>query len=515
MEGMNVPLTIYKTFVSRLLIMYALSTGLAIATVGGLMIFMPFSLDRQEHHIIIGILVISICIMLILEWLVFKLQLKPIRIAFLEGVESYQSYQSVYFRTHRFPEFAAKRILGPHLFGLMLPMVSLTLLSIHMGRLSIPYYYIVLVFFTGVLIVCMLTLIEFYLTYYFIRPVLLELSTRSHAQFGKELSLGGRVFIPLKLKLRWSFFLMGAFPVLLYSLSLQFGTEGWELGRVTSWYWAIGVLTVGLGYSFIGSRLLAREIVMPIQHLYERMSDVQIGYMQTSASDLFSDEFSRLVWGFNHMLRGINVQHARNNQLVESYFATLAAALDARDPYTAGHSLRVADYAVLIGKLAKLREEELNELRKSALLHDIGKIGIRDSVLLKEGKLTDEEWVQIKDHPVLGETILRQIEPASFMASILPGVRSHHERYDGRGYPDGLQGEDIPLFGRIIAVADAFDAMTSDRPYRAGLDSQKALGILEEGRGTQWDPYFVALFVEYMQKDSFEEQNLDIRRTSP
>ncbi|WMT41544.1 hypothetical protein RE628_03115 [Paenibacillus sp. D2_2] len=212
MEGMNVPLTIYKTFVSRLLIMYALSTGLAIATVGGLMIFMPFSLDRQEHHIIIGILVISICIMLILEWLVFKLQLKPIRMAFLEGVESYQSYQSVYFRTHRFPEFAAKRILGPHLFGLMLPMVALTLLFIHMGRLSIPYYYIVLVFFTGVLIVCMLTLIEFYLTYYFIRPVLLELSTRSHAQFGKELSLGGRVFIPLKLKLRWSFFLMGAFP---------------------------------------------------------------------------------------------------------------------------------------------------------------------------------------------------------------------------------------------------------------------------------------------------------------
>ncbi|WMT41545.1 HD-GYP domain-containing protein [Paenibacillus sp. D2_2] len=302
---------------------------------------------------------------------------------------------------------------------------------------------------------------------------------------------------------------------MLYSLSLQFGTEGWELGRVTSWYWAIGVLSVGLGYSFIGSRLLAREIVMPIQHLYERMSDVQIGYMQTSASDLFSDEFSRLIWGFNHMLRGINVQHARNNQLVESYFATLAAALDARDPYTAGHSLRVADYAVLIGKLAKLREEELNELRKSALLHDIGKIGIRDSVLLKEGKLTDEEWVQVKDHPVLGETILRQIEPASFMASILPGVRSHHERYDGRGYPDGLQGEDIPLFGRIIAVADAFDAMTSDRPYRAGLDRQKALVILDEGRGTQWDPYFVALFVEHMQKDGFDEQNLDIRRTSP
>ena len=515
MEGMNIPLTIYKTFVSRLLFMYAIGTLLAIATVGGLMIFMPFSLERQERQIIIGILAISTCIMLILEWLVFRLQLRPIRAAFHEDVESYQTYQNVYYRTHRFPELAVKRIIGPHLFGLILPMIGLTVLFIHLGRLSIPYYYIVLVFVTGILIVGMHTLIEFYSTYYFIRPVLLELSARTYAQFGKELSLGGRVFFPLKRKLRWSFFLMGAFPLLLYSLSVQFGVEGWDLGRVTSWYWAIGVLTVGLGFSFIGSRLLTREIVMPIQHLYERMSDVQIGYMHTSASDLFSDEFSRLVWGFNHMLRGINVQHARNNQLVESYFATLAAALDARDPYTAGHSLRVADYAVLIGKLAKLSEEEINELRKSALLHDIGKIGIRDSVLLKEGKLTDEEWEQVKDHPVLGETILRQVEPASFMALILPGVRSHHERYDGRGYPDALKGEDIPLFGRIIAVADAFDAMTSDRPYRAGLDRQMALSILEEGRGTQWDPYFVALFVERMRKDGFDEYTSDIRRTSP
>lgn len=498
-------MTVYKTFVSRLLLQYVVGAVIAIVTIGGLMIFMPFSLSQQECYLIIGILAFSVCTMLVLEAIILKRQIKPIKLAFLEGVDSFQSMQNVYFRAHRYPELAARRILGPHLFGLMLPLVGLTLLFIHTGQLSIPYYYVMLVFVTGALIVGMHTLIEFYLTYNYIRPVLTELCTQSFTQFGRELSLGGRVFIPLKRKLRWSLFLMGAIPLLLYGLCVQFGVEGWNMGRITSyWYWALGILGIGLVYSFIGSRLLTREIVLPIQHLYERMSDVQIGHMHTGASDLFSDEFSRLVWGFNHMLRGINVQNARNNQLVESYFATLAAALDARDPYTAGHSLRVADYAVLIGRLAKLNEREMNELRQSALLHDIGKIGIRDSVLLKEGKLTEAEWEQIKEHPVLGETILKQIEPRSFMAPILPGVRSHHERYDGKGYPDGLKGEKIPLFGRIIAVADAFDAMTSNRPYRAGLDRKTALAILEEGRGTQWDPYFVALFVEMMRRTELD-----------
>ncbi|MNE41724.1 Cyclic di-GMP phosphodiesterase response regulator RpfG [compost metagenome] len=162
--------------------------------------------------------------------------------------------------------------------------------------------------------------------------------------------------------------------------------------------------------------------------------------------------------------------------------------------------MRVAEYAVNIGILAKLPDDQLHDLRKAALLHDIGKIGIRDDVLLKDGRLTDEEWEQIKQHPVLGESILKQIEPMDAMAPFLPGVRSHHERYDGKGYPDGLQGDEIPLFGRIIAVADAFDAMTSDRPYRKGMDTSTAIGILEEGRGTQWDPHFADLFIEAYRK---------------
>lgn len=227
------------------------------------------------------------------------------------------------------------------------------------------------------------------------------------------------------------------------------------------------------------------------------MSSVQIGNFDVRTADIYSDEFSKLVAGFNHMVSGLKMRENMNNQLIQSYFTTLAAALDARDPYTAGHSERVAQYSLQIGKWASFSEHDLDVLKKAALLHDIGKIGVRDTVLLKEGRLTDEEFELIKLHPILSEKILRQIEPAEAMSEILPGVRSHHERFDGVGYPDGLAGDNIPLMGRIIAIADAFDAMTSDRPYRKGMSVEKAMHILEEGRGTQWDPDLTTLFIQH------------------
>lgn len=494
-------MTVYKTFISRLKLNYAAGTLLALIAVGSLMLFTPLNIPREQYFLLAGVLVISLSIMIMLEWVVFSLQVRPIRNCFTTEVDSFSTLQNVYIRTHRLPALAVKRILGPHLFGLMLPAAVMTIWLIYTGKLAIPYFYVLLASMSVVLIAGMHALIEFYLTSYVIRPVLLELGAWSLRLFGKELTLGGRVLISIKRKLRWSFFLIGAFPLLLYSLAVQFRIGAWNLGDTSYWQWAVYILFVGLGFAFVGSRLLTREIVLPIQHLYEKMAEVKIGHLRSGANDLFSDEFSRLISGFNHMLRGIKIQAERNNQLLESYFATLAAALDARDPYTAGHSLRVAEYAVGIGLLAKLPEEEIHDLRKSALLHDIGKIGMRDAVLLKEGRLTDEEWEQIKQHPALGEAILKQIEPADAMAPFLPGVRSHHERYDGGGYPDGLKGEDIPLFGRIIAVADAFDAMTSNRPYRKGLDEQQAIAILEKGGGTQWDPHFAKLFVEAYRKN--------------
>ncbi len=499
-------MTVYKTFISRLRLNYAAGTLLAVIMIGSLILFTQLNIPKEQYWLLSGVLALSLCIMVALEWIVFYLQLRPIRNCFTAEVDNFSTLQNVYIRTHRLPALAVKRMVGPHLFGLMLPAAGMTLWLIYMDKLSIPYFYVLLASMGMVLIAGMNALIEFYLTSYAIRPILLELGARSLRQFGKEITLGGRVLISIRRKLRWSFFLIGAFPLLLYSLAVQFRMGAWSLADISYWQWAAYILLIGLGIAFIGSRLLTREIELPIQHLYEKMSEVKNGYVRSGASDLFSDEFSRLVSGFNHMLRGIKVQAERNNQLLESYFATLAAALDARDPYTAGHSLRVAEYAVAIGLLAKLPEEEILDLRKAALLHDIGKIGIRDAVLLKEGRLTDEEWDQIKQHPVLGEAILKQIEPVDAMAPFLPGVRSHHERYDGGGYPDGLKGEDIPLFGRIIAVADAFDAMTSNRPYRKGLNEEKAISILEEGRGTQWDPYFAKLFVDAYRKNKVIKQ---------
>jgi HD-GYP domain-containing protein (c-di-GMP phosphodiesterase class II) len=269
------------------------------------------------------------------------------------------------------------------------------------------------------------------------------------------------------------------------------------------WQWASIILGLGIVLSVVYGWLFSRNIQRPIDQLQYVMNELNKSQLEINASDIYSDEFSRLVSGFNRMVEGLRERDSQNNQLIESYFSTLAAALDASDSYTAGHSERVAVYSIMIGKSADLSPFQLDMLKKTALLHDIGKIGVPDSVLHKEGKLFVEEFNLIKLHPVLGESILKRVQPANAMAPLLPGVRTHHERYDGGGYPDGLIGEGIPLFGRIIAVADAFDAMTSDRPYRKGMSFEKALLILRQGMGTQWDPILVQLFFDNVDVESF------------
>ncbi|WP_044480255.1 HD-GYP domain-containing protein [Paenibacillus antibioticophila] len=493
-------MTIYKKFISSLIVNYCV--GMLMAGTAGVALLMisPPQIPAEERLLFIGIHLFSGIVMIVLGWGVYHIQLRPIRNCFVNNIESFGYLQSVYIRTHRLPSLVAKRIMGPHLIGYLLPSTALCLWFTHTGQLTINYYQVFLTAAAAILVTGMHALIEFYMTSNSIHPVLLELNNWSYILYEKELSLHGRVLISIKSKLRWSLFVIVAVPLLLYSMAIEYRYGGDIFINDYFWRGAAAILCVGLAFAFIGSRLMTRDTVTPIQLFYEKMAEVHNGYLRSGVSDLFSDEFSRLVSGFNHMMRGLKIQAERNNQLLESYFSTLAAALDARDPYTAGHSERVAEYAVRIGRLANLPEKEIQDLRKSALLHDIGKIGIKDAVLLKEGRLTEEEWDQIKQHPVLGEAILKQIEPVDAMASFLPGVRSHHERYDGAGYPDGLSGEDIPLFGRIIAVADAFDAMTSDRPYRKGMDEEKAIAILEEGGGTQWDPYFSRLFTEDYRK---------------
>ncbi len=173
----------------------------------------------------------------------------------------------------------------------------------------------------------------------------------------------------------------------------------------------------------------------------------------------------------------------------------LAFTVDARDQYTAGHVNRVMDYSKSIGGLLGLCHDEIELLMLAAQFHDIGKIGVPDTVLLKPGRLTDDEYAMIKTHPDIGVSILRNIPD---FASILPAVRHHHERYDGGGYPTGLSGNDIPLEARIIAVADAYDAMTTNRPYRHALSIQAAIEELVRNRCTQFDPQITDAFIQIL-----------------
>lgn len=177
--------------------------------------------------------------------------------------------------------------------------------------------------------------------------------------------------------------------------------------------------------------------------------------------------------------------HHKLGQMYLSMVLTLTAAIDARDAYTHGHSARVSSYAVVISRELGLPQEDQDRIRYAGLLHDIGKIGIDDTVLQKHGPLSPAEREMMMAHPVIGAKILEQ---SGAFSDLIPGVRWHHEWLNGQGYPDGLQGDDLPLDARILCVADSFDAMTSDRPYRKALTPEEALHRLETGRGTQFDP---------------------------
>jgi HD-GYP domain-containing protein (c-di-GMP phosphodiesterase class II) len=189
-----------------------------------------------------------------------------------------------------------------------------------------------------------------------------------------------------------------------------------------------------------------------------------------------------------------NIELLREKEgLLVSVARALVTAIEAKDEYTRGHSERVALYSRRLGSQLGYTPAEADRLYLAALLHDIGKIGICDATLKKPGKLTEEEFREIQAHPEKGWEILQGIEP---LAYVIPGMLQHHERIDGRGYPDGLEGEEISLDSRIMAVADAFDAMTSDRPYRKGMPLEKAEAILREGAGSQWDSGVVDAFFE-------------------
>ncbi len=194
-----------------------------------------------------------------------------------------------------------------------------------------------------------------------------------------------------------------------------------------------------------------------------------------------------------------------HNELKKTFYETaevMADTIELRDPYTGGHTKRVRRHCLVIGRYMGLSKGELENLHLAAILHDIGKIGIKDDILLKDGKLEEAEFIKMRMHSLYGAELLKNIEQ---LRDVIPCIRAHHERYDGTGYPDGLKNDEIPLIARIITVADTFDAMTSERPYRRRLSKEAALAELKRFAGIQFDPEVIEAFLE-----AFKEGNLSL-----
>ena len=248
---------------------------------------------------------------------------------------------------------------------------------------------------------------------------------------------------------------------------------------------------VALALGFV----LSRRLIVPLQSLTGVSSAIAEGNFAVRADVKGTDELARLASNFNHMsgsiealVRRLKQALRQNQELFLETIRTLAAAIDAKDPYTRGHSERVSSYSMAIARHLGLTQDEVFRVRTAAILHDVGKLGIRDGILNKPGGLTDEEYTVMRQHTAIGAQIM---EPIRMLKDIIPGIRNHHEAWDGTGYPDRLAGDQVPLVARIIGVADTFDAMTTNRPYQEAKTLDFVLARMRAMSGNKFDPKVV------------------------
>jgi HD-GYP domain-containing protein (c-di-GMP phosphodiesterase class II) len=254
-----------------------------------------------------------------------------------------------------------------------------------------------------------------------------------------------------------------------------------------------GALLATVIVSILSAQSIVRPIRAVVAHLQESEGTGLLPEFQARPGRIH--EIRELSESFNRAAAAIREARQNLHRAYVEFVGSLASALDARDRYTAGHSRRVSELSCAIARAMHLAPQELEDIRIGALLHDIGKIGIGDSVLQKPGKLTNEEFALVQQHPTIGRRILEGVQGFQDYLSI---VELHHENWNGTGYPWGLRAEATPLGARIVHVADAYDAMTSDRPYRRGMSLEQAIHVLRQYAGTQFDPTIVPLFVNLM-----------------
>jgi len=260
--------------------------------------------------------------------------------------------------------------------------------------------------------------------------------------------------------------------------------------------WSLFALVLAIGVGIV----MAIRLASPIRALAEQAHDIAEGrYGQrvevrgaAEIADL-SSSFNRMSESIDRAMGDLKKAARENHELFINSVRALAAAIDAKDPYTRGHSERVARYAVSIARAMELPPEEVRKVRLSALLHDVGKIGIDDRILRKPTALTDDEFEVMKTHPVKGAAIMSAIPQ---LADVVPGMKHHHEKWEGGGYPDGLKGEKIPLLARIVSVADTFDAMTTTRPYQKAMEISYVIQRIQSLAGTRFDKRITDVLVK-------------------
>jgi HD-GYP domain-containing protein (c-di-GMP phosphodiesterase class II) len=271
----------------------------------------------------------------------------------------------------------------------------------------------------------------------------------------------------------------------------------------------LGCVLVAFVCSMGSSGSIVKPIAVVVSHLQNAVRTGTLPELKVERSSIL--EIQELVEIYNKAAVSVRVAGENLEAAYLEFVGSLASALDARDPYTAGHSRRVSNLSCATASALQLEPEDVERIRIGALLHDIGKIGIADALLQKPGRLTDEEFSIVKQHPVIGRRILEGVQG---FAPYLGAVELHHENWDGTGYPQAQSGKETPIDARIIHISDAYDAMTTDRSYRRKMTHEKAISILIENAGTQFDPHIVDAFVklprEFFTKQSTESKSFDM-----